>query len=36
MKMETNVTAPRSGIVKSVLVATGESAKVNQIVVELE
>jgi len=36
MKMETNVTAPCSGIVKSVRVAAGDSVKVNQIVVELE
>ena len=36
MKMETNVIAPRSGIVKSVRVAAGDSVKVNQVVVELE
>ena len=36
MKMETNVTAPRTGIVKSVRVAPGESVKLNQIVVEFE
>jgi methylmalonyl-CoA carboxyltransferase 1.3S subunit len=36
MKMETNVTAPRAGTVKSVHVAPGDSAKVNQILVELE
>lgn len=36
MKMETNVTAPRAGKVKSVLLAAGDSVKVNQVVVELE
>jgi methylmalonyl-CoA carboxyltransferase small subunit len=36
MKMETNVTAPRAGKVKSVRVAAGDSVKVNQVVVELE
>lgn len=36
MKMETNVIAPRAGIVKSVRVAAGDSVKVNQVVVELE
>jgi methylmalonyl-CoA carboxyltransferase small subunit len=36
MKMETNVTAARTGIVKSVRVAPGESVKLNQIVVEFE
>ena len=36
MKMETNVTAPRTGIVKSVHMAPGDSVKLNQIVVEFE
>ncbi len=36
MKMETNVTAPRSGKVKNVQLAAGDSVKVNQVVVELE
>ncbi len=36
MKMETNVTAPRTGIVKSVHAAPGDSVKLNQIVVEFE
>ncbi len=34
MKMETNVTAPNAGKVKSVRVAEGDSVKVNQVVVE--
>jgi biotin carboxyl carrier protein len=34
--METNVTAPGPGKVKSVKVATGDPVKVNQIVVEFE
>lgn len=36
MKMETNVTAPRAGKVKSVRVQEGDAVKVNQIVVEFE
>lgn len=36
MKMETNVTAQHSGIVKSVRVAPGDSAKMNQVLVEFE
>ena len=36
MKMETNVTAPNAGKVKSVRVAQGDSVKVNQVVVEFE
>jgi methylmalonyl-CoA carboxyltransferase small subunit len=36
MKMETNVIAPRSGKVKNVLVAAGDSVKMNQVIVELE
>ena len=36
MKMETNVTAPRTGMVKSVHAAPGDSVKLNQIVVEFE
>lgn len=36
MKMETNVTAPNAGKVKSVRVAQGDAVKVNQIVVEFE
>ena len=36
MKMETNVTAPRAGKVKSILVAAGDSVKANQVIVELE
>jgi biotin carboxyl carrier protein len=36
MKMETNVTAPCAGKVKSVRVAAGDSVKVSQVVVELE
>jgi methylmalonyl-CoA carboxyltransferase small subunit len=36
MKMETNVTAPVSGKVKSVRVAQGDSVKVHQVVVEFE
>ncbi|HEY2469964.1 MAG TPA: VOC family protein [Terracidiphilus sp.] len=35
MKMEMQVTAPRMGVVKSVLVAPGSSVKVNQLLVEL-
>jgi biotin carboxyl carrier protein len=36
MKMETNVIAPRAGKVKNVLVAAGDSVKINQVIVELE
>ena len=36
MKMETNVTAPRAGKVKSVQVAPGDSVKLHQILAELE
>jgi biotin carboxyl carrier protein len=36
MKMETNVTAPRSGKVKNVLTAAGDPVKINQVIVELE
>jgi methylmalonyl-CoA carboxyltransferase small subunit len=36
MKMETNVIAPRAGKVKNVLVAAGDSVKMNQVIVELE
>ncbi len=36
MKMETNVTAPRAGRVKSVHVKPGDPVKVNQLLVEFE
>ena len=36
MKMETNVTAPRAGTVKTVHVAPGDSIKVNQMLIEME
>jgi len=36
MKMETNVTAPGTGKVKSVRVSPGDAVKVNQVVVEFE
>jgi methylmalonyl-CoA carboxyltransferase small subunit len=36
MKMETNVTAPRAGIVKSVHVKPGDPVKVNQLLLEME
>jgi methylmalonyl-CoA carboxyltransferase small subunit len=36
MKMETNVTAQRSGTVKSVKVAPGESVKTQQVLMEFE
>ncbi|MGO8934664.1 MAG: biotin/lipoyl-containing protein [Terracidiphilus sp.] len=36
MKMETNLTAPRAAIVKSVHVAVGDPVKLNQVLLELE
>jgi methylmalonyl-CoA carboxyltransferase small subunit len=36
MKMETQVTAPRAGTVKNVLVAPGASVKLRQTLVEFE
>jgi len=36
MKMETNVTAPNAGKVKTVRVAQGDAVKVNQVLVEFE
>ena len=36
MKMETNVTSPVSGKVKTAKVAQGDSVKVHQVVVEFE
>jgi biotin carboxyl carrier protein len=36
MKMETHVTAPRKGVVKSVQVAAGDSIKANQVLIELD
>jgi methylmalonyl-CoA carboxyltransferase 1.3S subunit len=36
MKMETNVTAQRSGTVKSVKVAPGEPVKAQQVLIEFE
>ncbi len=36
MKMETNVTAPRAGMVKSVHVAPGDPVKLNQVLLEFE
>lgn len=36
MKMETSVTAPTAGKVKSVKVTAGEAVKLNQILVEFE
>ena len=36
MKMETNVTAPRAGMVKTVLVKAGDPVKVNQLLLEME
>lgn len=36
MKMETNVTAPTSGKVKTVTVKPGDAVKVNQVLVEFE
>jgi methylmalonyl-CoA carboxyltransferase small subunit len=36
MKMETNVTAPRAGTVKSVHVKPGDPVKMNQMLLEFE
>ena len=36
MKMETNVTAPHAGTVKTVHVAPGDSVKLNQVLLEVE
>jgi methylmalonyl-CoA carboxyltransferase 1.3S subunit len=36
MKMETNVTAPVAGKVKSVSAQSGDGVKVNQVLVEFE
>jgi biotin carboxyl carrier protein len=36
MKMETSVTAPIAGKVKSVKVVPGEAVKLNQVLVEFE
>ena len=36
MKMETHITAPRPGTVKSVHVAQGDSVKVDQALIEFE
>jgi methylmalonyl-CoA carboxyltransferase small subunit len=36
MKMETNVTAPVSGRVKSIDVKAGDPVKVNQVLVQFE
>jgi len=36
MKMETNVTAPGPGVVKTIKVQPQESVKVNQVLVEFE
>jgi len=36
MKMETSVTAPAAGKVKSVKVAAGEAVKLNQVLIEFE
>jgi len=36
MKMETNLTAPRAATVKSVHVAVGDPAKLNQVLLEFE
>jgi biotin carboxyl carrier protein len=36
MKMEMRITAPRAGIVKSVLVASRSAVKVNQLLMEFE
>lgn len=36
MKMETNLTAPRDAIVKSVHAAAGDPVKMNQLLIEFE
>ncbi len=36
MKMETNVTAPRAGTVKSVHIKPGDPVKVHQLMMEME
>jgi methylmalonyl-CoA carboxyltransferase 1.3S subunit len=36
MKMETNLTAPRDAVVKSVHAAAGDSVKFNQLLIEFE
>ena len=36
MKMETNVTAPVAGKVKSIKVSAGDAVKMNQVLVEFE
>ena len=36
MKMETNLTAPRDALVKSVHAAMGDSVKFNQLLIEFE
>lgn len=36
MKMETNITAPLTGKVKSILVEPGDAVQVNQVLVEFE
>jgi biotin carboxyl carrier protein len=36
MKMETIITAPRTGTVKNVLVTEGDPVKVNQVLVEFD
>jgi methylmalonyl-CoA carboxyltransferase small subunit len=36
MKMETNLMAPRAGIVKSVHIKPGDPVKVNQLLLEIE
>ncbi len=36
MKMETNLTAPRAGTVKSIQVAPGDPVKLNQVLAEFD
>lgn len=36
MKMETNITAPVAGKIKTITVAHGDGVKVNQVLVEFE